>query len=119
MEKPFTKLIYMAHPVAGDVAANIASAKKWLRRLQDMYPAHDFIAPWITDVEIYDDSKPIYREAGLQRCERVIARCDALVLVGDRISEGMKREWALALELHHEIYRARDFESCKPMQPYY
>ena len=114
-----TELVYMAHPVAGDVPGNIASAKRWLRTLQDSYPNKDFIAPWIIDVEIYDDSNPLYREAGLLRCERVIRMCDSLVLTSDKISSGMRREWQLALVLELNIYRARDIESCNPMMGYY
>lgn len=85
-------LVYLAHPVAGAVESNVEEAKRLLRSYQDANPDLVILAPWITDVEIYDDSIPEYRRAGLERCKLIIDRCDYLLLTGDRISEGMKEE---------------------------
>ncbi len=96
------RMFYMAHPVAGDVYGNIVKAKGWLRLLQDAYPRDAvFIAPWITDVELYDDSNPFMRAAGLRRCMAVIERCDGLVLAGTVVSSGMaeERDWAILHEI--------------------
>lgn len=87
------KLIYMCHPVAGDVPGNLARAKLWLRWLVENAPEPTaVIASWITEVEIWDDSKPTDREAGLARCRAVIERCDEVILVGGRVSSGMNME---------------------------
>jgi len=87
------KLIYLAHPVSGDVLANVARAKLWLRWLTDSReePAA-VVAPWITEVELWDDDDPEQREAGLRRCLVMVERCDELWLTGGRVSEGMDRE---------------------------
>ena len=92
------RVVYLAAPVAGAVAENVARAKRWLRwawRIPDIVP----IAPWLTPVELFaadaDDDHEA-RELGLLRDCAVVARCDELWLVGGRISEGMRREAAAA-----------------------
>ena len=94
------KVTYLAHPVAGDVVANVARAKRWLAwasRIEGIAP----IAPWITPVELFavdEDGDPAAREFWLARDCAVVAKCDELWLVGGRISDGMRREWVTAME---------------------
>jgi hypothetical protein len=85
-------LVYMAHPVAGDVPGNLAKAKTWLKWLNAAFPDVAFIAPWIVEIQIYDDNDPAQREASLTRICVSVQRCDALIHVGSRISGGMERE---------------------------
>lgn len=93
------RLLYLAHPVRGDVPGNLARARRWLRWLRtNAHPEAAIIAPWLLDIEVLgeDDGDPAQRERALQRCELVAQRCDVVVLVGGRISEGMRREAAAA-----------------------
>jgi len=89
---------YMAHPVRGDVAGNIAKAKRWLSWLQRVSDGLDerraFVAPWIdwTDLGIDDDSDEKQRARALARDVAIVKRCDEIWLVGPRMSEGMKIE---------------------------
>lgn len=83
---------YMAHPVAGDVAANLERAERWLAWLMRMNPDAAIVAPWIAGCRIGDDADPAQRERGLLDCEAVAARCNGIVLVGGRVSTGMRRE---------------------------
>ncbi len=118
-----TTLVYLAHPVApyqrkldtgsdaasirywgsGEhfhtvtTATNLRNAKRWLKALQDANPHAAVIAPWITECEIWDDANPEERATGLLKCCYVIARCDSIVLVGGRISNGM------GIESNHAI----------------
>ncbi len=90
-------LVYMAHPVAPEagetIESNLASAKAHLRYLLAAHgDTHNIVAPWITEVELFDDSIPEERELGLARCCDLSARCDEIWLVGPRISAGMFRE---------------------------
>ncbi len=90
---------YMCHPVGGDVEANLARAKLWLKWLTESRERPTaVIAPWITECEIWDDSNPSDREIGLSRCRAVIERCDEVYLVGGRISGGMD------MERRHAVY---------------
>lgn len=87
------KLSYMCHPVAGDIPGNLARARLWLKWVvENSLEPIAVIAPWISDVEIWDDDKPMDREAGLARCRAVIERCDEVILVGGRVSSGMDME---------------------------
>lgn len=91
-----TRMIYMAHPVGGDVELNIERAKAWLKHLEASNPWVVFVAQWITGVELWDDADPVQRAHGLKRCFAQVERCDELWLVGPRVSAGMYLEqlWA-------------------------
>ena len=94
------RVVYLAAPVRGNVAENVARAKRWLAwawRIRDIVP----IAPWLTPVELFAadaDDDAAARELGLTRDCAVVAKCDELWLVGGRISDGMRREWVTAME---------------------
>lgn len=87
-------LVYMAHPVAGDVPKNIVRGREWLRWCLETFDAA-VIAPWIVECELFDEATN--RDKGLSRCVRVVAKCDALLLCGPKISEGMEMEVDAAL----------------------
>lgn len=89
MRRRKKRVVYMAHPVSGDVENNISNAKRWYRWIIDN---HDVavLANWIIDCELYDNNTDY--EASLQRDEEIACRCDEVWLVGGRISEGMRRE---------------------------
>ena len=88
------RVIYMAHPVSGDIPGNLAEARRWVRALEELFDVA-VVASWITECEVWDDADPAERAAGLERDKAVIERCDELWLVGPRISTGM------AVELTH------------------
>lgn len=78
--------------------ANIASGKLWLARLSNQYPGVTFIAPWIAALDGGggDDAVPRLRARGLRDCRRTVTRCDGIVLVGNRVSDGMMEEATMA-----------------------
>lgn len=72
---------------------NLQRAMRWLAWLRRSFPETTFIAPWIASVLSLDgDDSPTLREAGLVDDCAVVERCDGIVLVGGRISDGMRRE---------------------------
>lgn len=84
---------YLAHPVAGDVAANAQRALRWLRWIRREQPETCIIAPWLASLLAGDDDNdPKQRERGLRDAELVLGLCDGIILVGGRISSGMQRE---------------------------
>ncbi len=93
-------IIYMAHPVAGDVLRNIENAKIWLNHLARENHGKFFVAPWISWAEAYPDADkdPKTREAVLQNCEWQIGHCDQFWMVGPHISSGMERERRFAYD---------------------
>jgi hypothetical protein len=84
---------YLAHPVAGDVQANVQRALRWLAWLRREEPTACLIAPWLAALLAgEDDTDPAQRERGMRDNLLVAERCDGIVLVGGRISAGMQRE---------------------------
>jgi hypothetical protein len=79
--------------VRSALSANIDVALRWLAWLRRSFPETTFIAPWIAAVVSgEDDSDPKAREAGMVDDCAVVERCDGIVLCGERISSGMRRE---------------------------
>ena len=86
-------LLYVAHPVSGDVLGNISRAYRWFRWLRACFPEVTFAMPWVVNLLCgEDDADPAQRERGLVDCETTARACDGVVLVGGRVSAGMKRE---------------------------
>jgi hypothetical protein len=85
------------------VRANIASAKVWLVWLSRRFPTVTFIAPWIAALDGGggDDLDPECRRRGIRDCLRTVRRCDGIVLLGGRVSNGMREE---ALHARSVIY---------------
>jgi hypothetical protein len=86
------RVVYMAHPVSGDVEGNLAKARVLIRQMEEAFPDVAIVASWITECEIWDDANPVERAAGLQRDMAVLARCHELWLVGPHVSGGMAME---------------------------
>ena len=107
----------MAHPVSGDVAGYLARAGRWYRWLSKLLPDDTVIAPWILYVELVgNDADPEERAKGIAGDLMQVGRCDGVVLVGGRVSEGMVLELEAAKEyfdltfLGSEPPRDRDAE---------
>jgi hypothetical protein len=86
-------VLYVGHPVSGDVDGNIKRALRWLKWLRHRDPDNTYIMPWIAALQSgEDDNDPVARERGLVDCETAAAKCDGIILVGGRVSSGMARE---------------------------
>jgi hypothetical protein len=84
--------VYMSHPVSAPtregVLQNLENAKDWVVRLvKDLGVA--VTADWITLASRWDET---VREFALSIDRAQVERCDAVVMVGGRISEGMQIE---------------------------
>lgn len=94
------RVVYLAHP-CGDPALvrhlqNLDRAKRWFKWAIDQGVA--VVADWILYCEVWDDFDGIDRELGLRHDDAMILKCDAMWLVGGRVSEGMARGARTALE---------------------
>ena len=92
------RVVYLAHPVGAStvegVRANLARAKRWLWALR-CATDWSICAPWIPAVEAVIDSGAVEhdeRARGLADDLAVVDRCDAIVMVGGRVSSGMAME---------------------------
>lgn len=87
-------IYYVAHPVGPDGperVANIARVKEWVRWLIHARRGDAFSVPWLPYVEVLTES-PDHRERGMRDGMEMLRRCDAIVLVGGRLSPGMAAE---------------------------
>jgi hypothetical protein len=108
-------LIYMAHPVrpieGETLAGNIERAEAWLRWCHERCPAWIVIAPWLAELRAYgvsEEGERAQRETGMARQLEVVRRCDGVLLVGGRVSPGMREEARTSLlsggEVHKVMY---------------
>ncbi len=112
-------LLWLAHPLRGfedhscpalvgnyTAELNITNAQRWLKVLQIANPGVVLIAPWIGQYLAWPevDSVPAMRRAAIGRNLAVIKRCDGLVLVGGRITEGMLHEADFAEQSNKLIF---------------
>ena len=87
------EVVYVAHPVSGDVTGNAARARRWLRWLIERELDVSFCVPWLPYIEVLDEEGNAgQRERGLRDVVAIAGRCHGIVLCGGRISAGMKRE---------------------------
>jgi hypothetical protein len=91
------RVIYLCHPVSGDVETNLARAQRWVRWIYDHYPGIAVLCMWIIDCKVLDDSNPDHRAVGLEHDFAILERCDEIWAVGGRVSSGMAMEIAHGL----------------------
>lgn len=86
-------ILYLAAPVSADtqdgIDANLARAERWLRWFVEN-TQHAICMPWSPYVRALDEKK--HRERGMRDDLLMLERCDAIVLVGGRVSSGMNDE---------------------------
>lgn len=86
------------------VRFNVDRALRWWRWLDGLDRAL-WTMPWVANVLAGQEHTPGGRERGLlDNCE-VAARCDAIMLVGSRVSRGMKLEAEAALAAGATVFR--------------
>jgi hypothetical protein len=95
------RVIYIAHPIGGDVKGNVERILRIVAEINLTMPDVVPFVPYLPDVLALDDSDPILRERCISNDRELFDRraMDAVWLYGDRISTGMAAEIALARSL--------------------
>lgn len=94
------KIVYVAHPISGDVKGNL---KKIIDIIRDINLNEPDVVPfahyWV-DCHALDDDNPEERMRGIKNDREFFERksFDELRLYGDRISNGMRKEMELAFK---------------------
>lgn len=82
--------VYICSPYAGDVATNVANAKRYcrfaIRKGCDPFAPHLFYTRFLTDDHL------IERKIGMELGLRKIGQCSELWVFGEVISSGMEHE---------------------------
>lgn len=99
-------VFYVAHPVSPNSSFryNARKAERWLGWLMQHDRSRVYIAPWISEVRLFIDNRvtTTYEEALSDDLE-VVTRCDGIILVGGKISNGMQRELDCARDLGKSV----------------
>lgn len=98
----FEKVVYLAHPVSGDIERNLENFKKWYRwALIDMGVIP--VCPWFSCCHALDDNNVAERELGIMMDHAFLTECSSVIselwLCGPKISAGMQGEKELAVRL--------------------
>lgn len=90
------KMVYIASPLRGDYNTNIKNAVEYCRLVGErgVLP----LAPHIIFSQWCNDTIPGQREQGLQLGLALLEKADALWVMGEKISEGMRGEISFAME---------------------
>ena len=95
------KIVYIAHPVGGDVDKNVKKIKKIIRKIQITEPDIIPFAPYLIGLMTLDDSDKTERTIGINNNREYFKR-EGLIwqlwLYGNKISKGMTKEMILALD---------------------
>jgi hypothetical protein len=89
------RIVYIAHPIGGDVETNLASLRQVIRTINNTEPHTVPFVPYYADVVAMNDSDPVQRARGLQNDMAILSRpgiVDELRLYGPAISKGMRAE---------------------------
>ncbi|HUU39320.1 MAG TPA: DUF4406 domain-containing protein [Desulfatiglandales bacterium] len=95
------KIVYIAHPIGGDVENNLAKVLKIVRDININMPDVLPFAPYWIDCHALDDNVPEERNRGIKNDQTLMKAgfINEVWLFGDRISTGMSHEIKLAGEL--------------------
>ena len=95
------KIVYIAHPVGGDVKGNIKKIVEIGREINMNNQGVVPIAPYIFDLLCLNDDVQEERARGMANGEALFLRkfIDEVWVYGDRISSGVRSEILMAREL--------------------
>ena len=99
------KIVYIAHPIGGDVDANLSKIRRIVRQINLSQPNIVPFVPYYADVVSMFDSIPEERERGIKNDIYLLKKgfIDELWLYGPRISKGMAAEIEIAKEMGIKI----------------
>jgi len=95
------KIVYIAHPIGGDVENNIKKVVAICREVNLTEPNIIPFVPYLSDLYALNDEIPVERERGLSNGLFMLKKgfIDEIWLYGDRISNGMRAEINICLEV--------------------
>jgi len=87
-------IAYIAHPIGGDIEANLTDIRRIVRKINIERPDVVPFVPYYADILSLDDTIPAERARGMANDTEIIRRGipDEIWLTGERISAGMQAE---------------------------
>lgn len=95
------KIVYIAHPISGDIEGNLAKIREIVRTIALHQPGIIQFVPYYVDIVSLDDNDPEERQRGIDNDTELFNRhvMDEIWLFGDKLSKGMKAKIKLAHKL--------------------
>ena len=89
-----SKIVYIAHPISGNIDENLADIIRIIRKINDLFSDVVPCAPYYADILSLDDTKPLERKRGIDNDIAMITSgvFEELWLTGTHISFGMNEE---------------------------
>jgi hypothetical protein len=108
------KIVYIAHPISGDIKGNLEKIRQIVREINLNEPDVVPFAPYWIDCHALDDTIPAERERGIKNDHEFLTRgfIDEMWLFGDRISNGMSHEVAIALKQRIPVISQTEATKC-------
>jgi len=97
------KIVYICHPVGGDVQGNLKKIRAIVRHINLTEPNVIPFVPYYADVVSMDDSNPKERARGIKNNLHLLKICDELWYFSEKITRGMGEEMKEALRLGKKI----------------
>ena len=89
------RIVYIAHPIGGNVEENLTSLRRIIRGINSYEPHTVPFCPYYADVVSLNDNDPEQRARGLKNDIEILSRpgmVDELRLYGENITLGMRLE---------------------------
>lgn len=99
------KIVYIAHPISGDIEANLADLRRIVRKINLEHERIVPLVPYCADIVSLDDNNPTERARGIANDVAVLQSgiIQEVWLTGERISKGMAAEVGLAVKMNIPI----------------
>ena len=97
----FSPIVYICSPYAGDIEANVATARRYSRFA--VKTGFIPIAPHLLFPQFLNDLDPNERKLGLFLGNTLMSKCSEVWVFGERISTGMEAEINQAKSKHYHL----------------
>lgn len=100
------KIVYIAHPISGDIKGNLEKIRQIVRQINVERPDVVPFAPYWLDCHALDDNNLDERRRGIANDKEYFRRrvMDEVWVFGDRLSNGMAAEIDLASEFGIPVF---------------
>lgn len=95
------KIVYIAHPISGDIESNLADIRRIVRKINLEYDDVAPFVPYYVDIVSLDDNNPKERARGIANDTAILKSgiVNEVWLTGHKLSKGMEAEAQIAIEL--------------------
>lgn len=100
-KRKYRPLAYICSPYSGDTEKNVERTKKFCRFALDK--GYIPVAPHLMFPQFMDDSKASERELAMRMDLILLGKCRVVLVLGDTVSEGMKKEIERAKKIGKQV----------------